>query len=246
MRANELPTVDGLAELVRRREQHPSARLGLAIALGRELSDTGDELIERFVAEARAADLSWTDIGRSFGTSKQAAQKRYGATAGDAGRWAGSGAPTARQVFEQAGQHARELGHNYVGTEHALLVLAGGDDVAGQVLAELGVTHERMLSQLGPVVDPRPYERLCVMPRLKQALDNAARIAADLGYRDPSTEHVLAGVVAVPESMAVEILGCLGATPDDIRAALAGRLGVDASRLLVPRRRRRRLLAKAG
>ena len=55
-----LPSVDDLAELVqaRGREQLPAARLGIAIELGRELSDTGDALIERFVAEARAAELS--------------------------------------------------------------------------------------------------------------------------------------------------------------------------------------------
>ena len=232
-------SVDELAQRVRGREQEPSERLRLAIALGRELSEAGDALIERFVAEARAAELSWTEIGRQFGTSKQAAQKRYG----DAGRWAGRGAPTARQVLEQAGQQARELGHNYVGTEHVLLVLIGRDDLAAEVLADLGLTQERLLSQLGPVVDPRPYERLCVMPRLKQALEHAAKLADVLGHHDPSTEHVLAGLVAVPDSMAVRILECLGASADDVRSALAARLGVEPSQLIVTRRRRRRLLA---
>src|SRR5688572_20887504 len=114
MSEQEPASVDELAELVRRREELPSARLRVAIALGRELSDTGDALIERFVAEARAAELSWTEIGRLFGTSKQAAQKRYGAAASDVGPWAGRGAPTVRQVLEQAGHDARELGHNYL------------------------------------------------------------------------------------------------------------------------------------
>src|SRR5215212_9080454 len=113
MAGNELASVDELAAMVRGREEQPSARLRVAIALGRELSDTGDALIERFVAEARAAELSWTEIGQSFGTSKQAAQKRYGATAADVVDWAGRGAPTAQQLLEQAGQQARELGHNY-------------------------------------------------------------------------------------------------------------------------------------
>jgi hypothetical protein len=242
-----LASVDELAELVRGREELPSARLRVAIALGRELTDTGDQLIERFVAEARAAELSWTEIGQLFGTSKQAAQKRYGATGGDAGRWAARGATAGQRVLEQAGQHARELGHNYVGTEHALFVLLAGDDLAADVLAELGVTRERLLSQLGPVIDPRPYEQLCVMPRLKQALEHARAIAEDLGYRDPSTEHVLAGIVAVPDSMAVQILACLGVSADDVRATVAAGLGFDASRLLAPRRRRRRrLLAKTS
>jgi hypothetical protein len=241
-----LPSVDELAALVRGREQQPGERLRLAIALGRGLSDTGDSLIERFVAEARAAELSWTEIGQSFGTSKQAAQKRYGATAADVVDWAGRGAPTARQVLEQAGQHARELGHNYVGTEHALVVLTGRDDIAGRVLVQLGITRERLLTQLGPVTDPRPYEQLCVMPRLKEALENARRIAEDLGPRDASTEHVLAGIVAVPDAMAVRMLECLGVGAGDVREALGAQLGIEPARLAVVRRRRRRLLAKAS
>src|SRR5215217_4453608 len=109
----QLPSVDELAELVRARtrDQLPAARLGIAIELGRELSDTGDALIERFVAEARAAELSWTEIGRLFGTSKQAAQKRFGAAAAWPGRWA----PAAHHALNHAGEQARELGHNYVG-----------------------------------------------------------------------------------------------------------------------------------
>jgi hypothetical protein len=238
MRDNELPSVDDLAAVVARSEQEPEARLRLAIALGRALSESGDALIERFVGEARAAELSWNEIGGLFGTSKQAAQKRYGDGAGRA--------PAGRQVLDQAGGLARELGHSYVGTEHALLVLVGGDDVAARVLAELGVTRERMLAQLGPLLDPRPYEQVCVMPRLKQALEHARKIAADLGHRGPGREHVLAGIVTVPDSQAVEILGGLGVTPDDVRAALAARLGVEPARLAVARRRRRRLLAKSS
>jgi hypothetical protein len=250
MRQGELPSVDDLAALVRARgrDQPPGTRLRLAIELGRELSDTGDELIERFVGEARAAALTWTEIGQLFGTSKQAAQKRYGAAAADPSRLPGAAAPTAREVLDLAGRQARELGHNFVGTEHALLVLLAGrpEDVAAQVLAGLGVTRDGVLAQLGPLIDPRPYDRLCVMPRFKQALEHAGRIADELGHPFASTEHVLAGIVAVPDAMAVRILDCLGVSADDVRAALAARLGVDSARLVVTRRRRRRLLAKTS
>jgi hypothetical protein len=57
---------------------------------------------------------------------------------------------------------------------------------------------------------------------------------------------VLAGIVAVPEAMAVRMLECLGVSADDVRKALAARLGVEPSRLVAVRRRRRRLLAKAS
>src|SRR5918995_1784768 len=121
MRDDDVVSLDELTGLVRGREAQPPARLRLAIALGRELSETGDALIERFVAEARAAELSWTEIGQAFGTSKQAAQKRYGAAAAGESSWPGRFAPAAQHALDEAAEQARRLGHNYVGTEHALL-----------------------------------------------------------------------------------------------------------------------------
>src|SRR5215204_2486103 len=232
----QLPSVDDLAELVqaRTREQLPAARLRVAIEL--------------FVAEARAAELSWTGIGQLFGTSKQAAQKRYGATAAEQGRWPGRWAPAAHHALNQAGEQARELGHNYVGTEHALLgLLAAKDGLAAHVLADLGVTRERILAQecLAGPREPRPYDPLGVQPRLKQAIEHSWRIAEGLGHRVANTEHLLAGILAVPDALAVEVLRRLGVSADDVRAALARRLGIDAQRLAVTHRRRRRLLARA-
>src|SRR5215208_1213398 len=231
-----MPSVDELAEVVqaRTRDEPPAARLRIAIELGRELSETGDALIERFVAEARAAELSWTEIGQLFGTSKQAAQRRYGSAAAEPGRWPGRWAPAAEHVLNQAGEQARELGHNYVGTEHALLGLVAAEDgLAAHVLADLGVTRERTLAQecLAGPREPRPYDPLGVQPRLKEAIEHSWLIAEGLGHRVTNTEHLLAGILAVPDALAVEVLRRLGVSADDVRAALARRLEIDAQRL---------------
>jgi hypothetical protein len=250
MSRGQAPSVDELAELVRARagEQSPATRMRIAIELGRDLTDAADELIERFVAEARSAELSWTEIGQLFGTSKQAAQKRYGATATEErGRWPGRWAPAAQHALDQAGEEARALGHNYVGTEHVLLGLVVAEDgLAAHVLDDLGVTRERILAQecVAAVGEPRLYESLGVQPRLKQALEHSSRIADGLGHRVTNTEHLLAGILAVPDALAVELLRRVGVSADDVREALARRLDVDAQRLLVARRRRRRPLAK--
>ena len=84
------------------------------------------------------------------------------------------------------------------------------------------------------------------MPRLKQAFEHSRRIADGLEAGDTDTEHLLAGIVAVRDSMAVEILRRLKVSPDDIRRALAERLDVDPQRLDAPRRRRRRRRLLAG
>lgn len=249
MEFDEPPTSEQLAALVHARTPHGSAdaRLRAAIALGHELAESGDALVGRFVAEARAAGMSWSEVGGLFGTSKQAAQKRYGPAEAEPGGWPGRWTPAARVALDHAGEQARELGHNFVGSEHLLLgLLAVREGIAAHVLADLGITRHSVLSEgcLGGPSEPRPYDCLGVMPRLKQALEHAARIAGTLGHRIANTEHLLAGILAVPDALAVEILNRHGVSADDARAALAQRLDVAPEQLTVARRRRRRLLAK--
>jgi hypothetical protein len=225
-------------------ERPELAALRAAIEHGRELSELSDELIGRRVADARAAGASWTDIGQLFGTSKQAAQQRYGGGLGDPARWT----PAAREALDRAADEARRLGHDHVGTEHVLLALVtAGPGTAAEVLAGLGVTSKRILAtscmQAG-AGEHAPDVRLQLMPRLKQALEHGRRIADGSGVRIADTEHLLAGVVAVEDSMAVEILRRLRVGVADVRAELAARLGVDPERLGTSGRRRRRLRSR--
>jgi hypothetical protein len=245
---DRLPTLDDLVAAVTETadDSSPATRLGAAIEFGRELTDLGDALIGHFVAEARAAGLSWTEIGRTFGTSKQAVQQRYGAMTRETGDWPGRWTPAVRRTLDIAGQEARALRHDYIGTEHVLLALASADGgVAAGVLGDLGVARDRVLAtscmRPGPSGRP-PQECLPLMPRVKQALEHSRRIADGLDASLADTEHVLAGIVAVPDSMAVEILRRLGVKVADVQAALAERLQVEPQRLGATRRRRRRLL----
>jgi ClpA/ClpB-like protein len=52
--------------------------------------------------------------------------------------------PDARIVVIHAQEHARRLGHRYIGCEHLLLALAATDTPAGGVLCEHGITPERV------------------------------------------------------------------------------------------------------
>ena len=249
MEPARLPTIDELVALVESRaaEQPGVARLQAAIEVGRELTDAGDALIGRFVAEARQAGLSWTEIGQLFGTSKQAVHQRYGAAVTEPGAWPGRWAPAARAALNRAGEEARALGHDHVGTEHALLALVSAErGVAAEVLRRFGVTRERVLAtscMTAGAGERPPSDCLPAMPRFKQALEHSRRIADGLGVQVADTEHLLAGILAVPDSMAVEILRRANASPDAVGDVLAERLGVDPQRLGVRRRRRRRLLA---
>src|SRR3954454_20499541 len=55
----------------------PLDRLTNAVVLAERLGDLADSLIGHFVDQARRAGASWSDIGRSLGVTKQAAQQRF-------------------------------------------------------------------------------------------------------------------------------------------------------------------------
>jgi hypothetical protein len=47
------------------------------MVVAEHLGELSDHLIGHFVDRARRSGASWTDIGRSMGVTKQAAQKRF-------------------------------------------------------------------------------------------------------------------------------------------------------------------------
>ena len=57
--------------------------------------------------------------------------------------------PRAKKVLELSLREAKQLGHNYIGTEHILLgMLREGDGVAAQVLVKLGADQNRVRQQV--------------------------------------------------------------------------------------------------
>jgi ATP-dependent Clp protease ATP-binding subunit ClpC len=57
--------------------------------------------------------------------------------------------PRAKKVLELASREAKQLGHNYIGTEHILLgLIREGEGVAAQVLVKLGADLNRVRQQV--------------------------------------------------------------------------------------------------
>jgi hypothetical protein len=194
-----LPSTDRLAAGIA--GGSPLERLSEASALAGTLRARGDELLDQFVQAARNSGASWNEIGRALGTSKQAAQQRFAALADPpAGQIPFGLTGPAAQALIAAEGHARELGHHYVRPEHLVLALAGQpDELAGQVLAELGVTpgaaRVAIEGRLG-AGRPRPTGSLGVAPQTKRLLELARTIAKSLGHRCPRGEHILLAVTS--------------------------------------------------
>src|SRR4051812_28957340 len=77
-----LTPMDTLEDLIAEVEEQaasdaPLDLVSAAMGTKADLDDLGDGLIDVFVARARAAGCSWSEIGTAMGVTKQAAQQRH-------------------------------------------------------------------------------------------------------------------------------------------------------------------------
>src|SRR4029077_1984928 len=69
--------LDDLIEAIRKVHAEVLDQLSDAVIAADHLGDVADHLIGHFVDQARRSGASWTEIGRSMGVTRQAAQKRF-------------------------------------------------------------------------------------------------------------------------------------------------------------------------
>jgi ATP-dependent Clp protease ATP-binding subunit ClpC len=127
----------------------------------------------------------------------------------------------ARRVLTTAGEEARRLNHQFIGTEHILLGLVSEDGgVAMRVLEELEISAAQVRSsiELKAGRGTRPVlKQPALTPRTKKVIELAVDEARRLGHHYIGTEHLLLGLVREGEGMAVEVLSDLNASPEKIR-----------------------------
>jgi prophage maintenance system killer protein len=127
----------------------------------------------------------------------------------------------ARQAVTLAQEEARELDHNYIGTEHILLgLLRVPEGVAAKVLATFGVSPEAVRAQVEEIIgrgSETPRGHIPFTPRSKKVLELALREALQLGHNYIGTEHILLGLVREGEGVAAQIMVKLGADLPRVR-----------------------------
>jgi ATP-dependent Clp protease ATP-binding subunit ClpC len=130
----------------------------------------------------------------------------------------------ARIVVVVAQEEARRLQHNYIGTEHLLMgLLREEEGVAAQVLASLGVTEELARAQIVRVIgsgDEASLGQIPFTPRAKDVLELSLRESLGLGDDYIGTEHILLGLVAEGEGVAMRVLQDLGVDGRTVRDAV--------------------------
>ena len=115
----------------------------------------------------------------------------------------------ARHVVVSAQEEARELDHNYIGTEHLLLGLLTSDSLASASLNALGYTRDDVQAKLVATVGrgkASPGGHIPFTPRAKKVLELSLREALQLKHNYIGTEHILLGLLREGEGMAARIL----------------------------------------
>ncbi len=116
----------------------------------------------------------------------------------------------ARRAVVLAQEEARQLSHNYIGTEHLLLGLLREDEglaakALGSLDLTLGTVQEEVSSRIGRG-PAGPKGHIPFTPRAKKVLELSLREALRLGHNYIGTEHVLLGLIREGEGVAAQII----------------------------------------
>ncbi|WP_326552065.1 Clp protease N-terminal domain-containing protein [Micromonospora sp. NBC_01813] len=177
------------------------AQLSNAVVIGDHLGELADHLIGHFVDQARRSGASWTEIGRSIGVSKQAAQKRFvPKTPGepndlDPQQGFNRFTPEARNVVVAAQNEARSAGNDEICTPHLMLaLLAQPQTLAAQALAAQVSDLDRVRRQAGTALPPSVEHVPDLIPfdaHVRKVLELTFREALRLDDRVVGTAHIL-------------------------------------------------------
>lgn len=213
----------------------PLDRVTAAAAIKDQIEALGDELLDRFVKQARDQGCSWTQIGEALGVTRQAAQQRHGGLVARLMQGLTEGrfkrfTERARAAVVAAQTAARDRRHEWIGTEHLLIGLVANDDgnVAETALARLGVDRGTVLGLVDELV-ARGTEpvigHISFTPRAKKALELALREALRLGHNYIGCEHIVLALRRVDGGVAASILAERGVSYDELERTVRDVLG---------------------
>ena len=127
-----------------------------------------------------------------------------------------------RLVLDLAQEEARELHHNYVGTEHLLLgLLREGESIANTVLHSLGIELEAVRRAVTFIVGPGKEAvtgEVGLTPRAVAATTLAFNEAGHLQQEKIAPEHLLLGLTREGEGIAAGLMRAFGTTLEKVRA----------------------------
>ncbi|WP_262063139.1 Clp protease N-terminal domain-containing protein [Streptomyces sp. STR69] len=190
--------LDDLIAAIKKVHPAPLDQLQDAVIAADHLGDVADHLIGHFVDQARRSGASWTDIGRSMGVTRQAAQKRFVAKESadlDPSQGFSRYTVRARNVVMAAHNEAIAARNPEGRPEHLVLgLLAEPDALAGKAITAQGIlldaVRQAATAALPPAAEEVP-DLVPYGPDAKKVLELTFREALRLGHNYIGTEHIL-------------------------------------------------------
>ena len=203
--------LDDLIESIKK--AHPAAldQLTDAVLAADHLGEVADHLIGHFVDQARRSGASWTEIGRSMGVTKQAAQKRFVAKGEasdlDASQGFSRFTTRARKVIVAAQEEARAKSNNQISVAHLVLGLVADPTALGaRAIVAQGVSLDT-IRQTATATLPQAAD---VLPALipfdahaKKAIELTFREALRMSNNHVGTEHILLALLELEDGTGV-------------------------------------------
>jgi hypothetical protein len=193
------PTVrlDDLISAIQKAHAEPLEQLTDAVLAADHLGEVADHLIGHFVDQARRSGASWTDIGRSMGVTKQAAQQRFVPKDPplDPDQGFSRFTPRARHAVVAAQEEARSAGNTEITLGHLVLgLLTEPEALAAKAMVAQGISLDAVRQAATATLPPTTGDAPALIPfdaAAKKALELTFREALRLGHNYIGTEHLL-------------------------------------------------------
>ncbi len=131
----------------------------------------------------------------------------------------------AKTALAYAAEFAKELGHNYVGTEHLILGILEENGPSAALLKEQGITGPALKEMIVQAVGKGDYvlnENFGYTPRVKKILEVSKTVARQLGLNYIGTEHMLYALLRERECIANRLLAEMGVDYQKIQQGIIG------------------------
>ena len=126
----------------------------------------------------------------------------------------------AKTALRMAEKKAKELGHNYVGSEHLLLgLIEEKQGVAANLLNMAGVSEKEVTENIEALIGKGDFEfteGFSYTPRTKKILEMSIAVSRQMQQNYVGTEHILYALVTEKEGVAFKILREIGADINEI------------------------------
>lgn len=153
--------------------------------------------------------------------SRQTQQRRLSSESNGFSQWS----PRMQRALEAARDEAVRRKHNYIGTEHLLLVLAAEpNNGASTVLARMEVDPDKVIAEANRVVPAGTTAvdgAIGLTPRARKAIELATAEAERMNHSQIGCEHLLLGLISENDGVAAGVLKSLGVAIEPARVQVA-------------------------